>query len=158
MLLHCISNQRAALSYMQTDAPTPHIVGPTMLRPAVHNGKDTTHKTLEISVSPAMLEGLCERIQHCSATLRRSWNKRYVGSCRLKSLTGFKLCATTPNDMQQGVQTAATCKIQKCWELLANNRASVCFIKSFMLISSNIDHCAFCKPGTKVILNRPVWQ
>ena len=28
--------------------------------------------------------------------------------------------------MQQGVQTDATCNIQQCWELLANNVASVC--------------------------------
>ena len=34
--------------------------------------------------------------------------------------------ATTSNNMQQGVQTDATCNIQQCWELLANNVASVC--------------------------------
>ena len=38
----------------------------------------------------------------------------------------FKLCATTRNNIQQGVQTDATCNIQQCWELLANNLASVC--------------------------------
>ena len=48
-----------------------------------------------------MLEELCKRIQHCCATLRRSRNKRTVGSCWLKSLTGFKLCATTRNNIQQ---------------------------------------------------------
>ena len=42
-----------------------------------------------------------------------------VGSCcvRLhvaKSFTGFKYYATTPNNMQQGVQTDATCNIQQC--------------------------------------------
>ena len=42
------------------------------------------------------------------------------------SLSGFKPCATTLNNMQQGVQTEATCNIQQCWELLANNVASVC--------------------------------
>ena len=36
-----------------------------------------------------------------------------VGSCWLKSLTGFKLCTTTSNNMQQGVQTNATCNIQQ---------------------------------------------
>ena len=64
-------------------------------------------------------EELCKRIQHCCATLRRSRNGRNVGSCWFKGLTGFKLCATTPNNMQQGVQTAGTCNIQKnvgsCW-------------------------------------------
>ena len=67
-----------------------------------------------------------QRIQHCCATLRRSRNKTNVGSCWLKNLTGFKLCATTSNNMQQGVQTDATCNMQQCWELLANNVASVC--------------------------------
>ena len=33
---------------------------------------------------------------------------------------------TTSNNMQQGVQTDATCNIQQCWELLTNNVASVC--------------------------------
>ena len=31
---------------VKTDATTPNIVGPTMLGPAVHRGKDTTHKAL----------------------------------------------------------------------------------------------------------------
>ena len=61
-----------------------------------------------------MLEELCKRIQHCRATLQQSRNKRTAGSCWLKSLTGFKLCATTRNNMQQGVQTDATCNIQQC--------------------------------------------
>ena len=33
---------------------------------------------------------------------------------------------TTSNNMQQDVQTDATCNIQQCWELLVNNVASVC--------------------------------
>ena len=60
---------------------------PTVLGPAVHSGKDTPHKTF----------------QHCCATLWQSRNKWNVGSCWLKNLTSFKLCATTPNNMQQGV-------------------------------------------------------
>ena len=35
-----------------------------------------------------------------------------------KSMTGFKLCATTRNNMPQGVQTDAKCNIQQCWELM----------------------------------------
>ena len=31
-------------------------------------------------------------------------------------------------DIQQGVQTDTTCNIQQCWELLANNVASVCTV------------------------------
>ena len=33
--------------------------------------------------------------------LWQSQNKTNVGSCRLKSSTGFKLCVTTPNNTQQ---------------------------------------------------------
>ena len=58
------------------------------------------------------------RIQHCCSTLRRSWNKRNVASSWLKSLPGFKLCVTTPNNMQQVVQTDATCNIQQCRDRL----------------------------------------
>ena len=58
-------------------------------------------------------------------------NSNIVGNCcvRLfvaKSVTGFKRWATTSNNMQQGVQTDATCNIQQSWELLANDVASVC--------------------------------
>ena len=38
----------------------------------------------------------------------------------------FDRFQTSRNNMQQGVQTVATCNIQQCWELLANNFASVC--------------------------------
>ena len=38
----------------------------------------------------------------------------------------FQTCATTRNNMHQGVQTDATCNIQQCWELLADNVTSVC--------------------------------
>ena len=46
--------------------------------------------------------------------------ENYVGTCcvRLhvaKRLTGFKLCTTARNSMQQGVQTDATCNIQHCY-------------------------------------------
>ena len=42
------------------------------------------------------------------------------------SFTGFKFPATTLNNVQQGVQTDATCNIQQWWGLLANNFASLC--------------------------------
>ena len=41
-------------------------------------------------------------------------------------LRPFSRFQTLRNKMQQGVQTDATCNIQQCWELLANNVASVC--------------------------------
>ena len=58
-------------------------------------------------------------------------NSNIVGSCCIrlyvaKSLTGFKRCVTTSNNMQQGVQTDATCNIQQSWELLVNDVASAC--------------------------------
>ena len=38
----------------------------------------------------------------------------------------FDRFQTLRNNMQQEVQTDTTCNIQQCWELLANNVASVC--------------------------------
>ena len=60
---------------------------------------------------------------------QRCWELLLLSHEALESLTGFKLCATTPNtfnNMQQGVQMDSTCNIQQCWELLANNVVSVC--------------------------------
>ena len=37
------------------------------------------------------------RAQHCCATLRRSHNNKNIGTCCTKSLTGFKLYATSAN-------------------------------------------------------------
>ena len=100
-----------------------------------------------------MLEELCKRIQHCCATLRRSWNKRNVGSCWLKSLTGFKLCAITRNNIQQDVQTDETCNIQHCWEFLracwhwcANrcNNFQQCW--DLQCIEERIQPITLCKP------------
>ena len=96
---------------------------PTVLGFAEHRGKDRTRKTLEmmcnVRVWPQQCWKSCEnvRIQRCCAKRRRSRNKRNVGSCWLKRLTGFKLCATR-NNMQQSVQTDATCNTQECWESL----------------------------------------
>ena len=45
-------------------------------------------------------EELSKRIQNCCASLRRSRNKRYIGSW-LKSLTSFKRRATTRNNTEQ---------------------------------------------------------
>ena len=38
----------------------------------------------------------------------------------------FDWFQTLRTNMQQGVQTDATCNIQQCWEFLANNVVSVC--------------------------------
>ena len=49
-----------------------------------------------------------------------------------KSFTGFKLCATTPNNTQQhatGCANNATCNIQQFWELLANNAKMASIVK-----------------------------
>ena len=38
------------------------------------------------------------------------------------------------NNLQQGVQTGATCNIQRCSELLANNVASICMGLNFQIL------------------------
>ena len=96
----------------------------------MHRAKDTTHKTLRLCIMRVRGPTNVGRAVQTDPTLlhhlRRSRIKRNFGSCWLKGLTGFKLCATARNNMQQGVQTDATCNIQQCWELLPNNIASVC--------------------------------
>ena len=74
-------------------------------------------------MAPTMLEELCKRIQHCCATLRRSRNKRNVGSCWLKSLTGFK---TLRNNTPETTCNRVFKRTRQRWELLANNVAYVC--------------------------------
>jgi len=93
---------------------------PTVLRPAVHHGKDTTHKTLETMGYARAWPQQCwkelgKRIQHCCATLRRSRNKRNVGSCWLKRLTGFKLCATTCIRVYKQTQYVTSNSVGSCW-------------------------------------------
>ena len=66
-----------------------------------------------------------------SWVLKDCIQRNKVGSCcvrfhEAKHRAGFKRCATTRNNMQLGVQTDATCSIQQCCELLANNVAFVC--------------------------------
>ena len=53
----------------------------------------------------------CKRTQHCCTTLRQSQNNRNVRTCWAKSLTGFKLYATSANKCQHccgSMQTEAT--------------------------------------------------
>ena len=76
------------------------------------------------------LKEQCERIQHCWATFRRSHQKKCWELLAQKFYQFQTLPnnshATTRNNMQQGVQTDATCNIEQCWELVANNVASIC--------------------------------
>ena len=148
LIITPLDGAKGVIGCAQTNATTPNIVGATMsgviacvLAVVCKRMQQLPNLQCIVGrIQPISLCKLCvisvrgpnnvgravQRIQHCCATLRRSRNKTNVGSCWLKSLTGFKLCATTRNNMQQGVQTDATCNIQQCWELLANNVASVC--------------------------------
>ena len=99
-----------------------------LLRPFAHSlrlCKLEFDSHLGAYVVPTMLEDLCKRIQHCYTSFGFSQDNRNVGW--LKSYTGFKnftqQLPTTRNNMPKGVQTEATCNIQKCWELFANNVA-----------------------------------
>ena len=65
-----------------------------------------------------MLEELCKRIQHCCATLRRSRNKRNVGSCWLKNLTGSYATQQHPTTCNK------VCK--RTQHVTSNNVGSVC--------------------------------
>ena len=96
---------------------------PTVLGPAVHCGKDTTYKTLETMCNARSWPQQCWKscANHCYAlAITEQIN---VGSCWFKSLTGFKLWATTttPNNTQQGVQTDATSNdAVSCWPAIGS--------------------------------------
>ena len=132
---------------VQTDATTPKNVRGH----AVYYGKDMTHKTYKIHrpshfqhvnelLSPWRPRVMCVcgpnnvgRAVHadptllCYASAIKEQKKNNVGSCWFKSLTSLKRCATTtPNNIQHGVQMDATRNTQQCWQLLANNVASIC--------------------------------
>ena len=87
----------------------------SLCKPCVMSVRSPNNVGRAVQTDPTLL-------RYALAITEQKWNN----SCWLKSLTGFKLSATTSNNMQQGVQKDATCNIQQCWELLANNVASVC--------------------------------
>ena len=86
---------------------------PTMLGPAVHRGKDTTHKTLKTMCNlrawpqQLMLEEVCKRIQHCCATLRRSHTqKKKCWELLAQKFVGQQVCVRL--NAEQGMA--------QCWE------------------------------------------
>ena len=149
------------LGCVQTDATTPNIVAPTMLGvvacvsavvckrmqqlpkslgPAVHRGKNTTHKSL---CNPCVMSvrgsnNVGRAVQTDPILLRYDFGDH--GTKEMLAVVGWEVWpvsnfnlrnntqqhATTSNNMKQGVQTDATCNIQQCWELLANIVASFC--------------------------------
>ena len=99
------------------DAATPSFVGPAMLGPEVHRGKDTPIRLCQpcamhkhdpnnvgraVQTDPTLLH-------HASAITEKR---------KLKSLTGLKPRATTPNDLQLHATGCAIrhkpCNIQQC--------------------------------------------
>ena len=97
---------------------------PTMLGPAVHRGKDTSPKTLEIMCNARAWPQQCWRscaingIQHCCATLRRSRNKRNVESGWLRSWAGSNFAqqhATTCNRVCKRTQHVTSNNFESCW-------------------------------------------
>ena len=69
-------------------------------------------------VAPTLFKELCKRIQHCRATLRWSRNQRNVGSCWLKTLTGFNLrtqLQTTCNKVRKRTQYITSNHVGSCW-------------------------------------------
>ena len=96
---------------------------PTMLGPAVHRRKDTTH-TCVMSVRGPNNVG--RAVQTDPTLLRYASAITEQKKCWELLAEKFDRYQTLRNDMQQGVQTDTTCNIQQCWELLANNVASLC--------------------------------
>ena len=148
-------------SYVQTDATTPNIVGPTvlevvasvlvvvgkriqqlpaMLGPAVHCGMDTTQKTLETMCNagawPQQCCKSCADGSNIVALRFGDHGTRNCGSCRLKflSVSNFAQQHTT------GCANGRICNIQQ-WGLLANNFRSFRAGRAgpyFTLVAQNI--------------------
>ena len=91
---------------------------PTVLGPAVPRGKDTTHKPLKIMLNPRawpqqlMLEEVCKQMQHCCATLRRSQNKRNLGTCWLKRLLANKVASVCTRS--KGWRSGESARLPTC--------------------------------------------
>ena len=74
---------------------------------------------------PTMLEE-CAKVSNIVA-LRSCYHGTKVGSCWLESLSDFKLCATTPNNMQQQKTCNRVCKqsqhvtsiVWSCWPTMS---------------------------------------
>ena len=84
--------------------------------------------SLESSTLEAHANGR-NKSQHCCVLLGVCGQQCYVRLHGPKSLTGFKLYATSANKCQHccgSMQTDAACWAQQCCVLLVNNVASVC--------------------------------
>ena len=154
---HCWANNAGSCcvrvgSGVQTDATTSNIVGTSYS--ASSEGYNPWDFVNFNSAAILACTWPQQWIQHFCTTFRRSRNKRNVGSWRLRRLTGFKLCATTSNKQQPAtVQTDATRNIQQCWELLANNVASVCKgVKApFLCLATWYYDCVYYQVSLKFI-------
>ena len=94
----------------EADATTPnnvrteYIMEYIMERIRIHHGKDTIRLCKPCVMHVCGPNNVGRAVQTNSTLLLMLWqsqNKTNVGSCRLKSLTGFKLCVTNPNNTQQ---------------------------------------------------------
>ena len=136
-------------SYVQTDATTPNIVGPTilevvaavlvvvgkrmqqlpaMLGPAVHRGKDITRKTLKTICNAGSWPQQCWKgCTNGSNIVALRFGDQ--GTKEMLGVVGSKVwpVSTTRYNTQQhatGCANGSICNIQQCWGLLANNVAS----------------------------------
>ena len=95
---------------------------PTTLGPAVHRG----NKDLWVVMSARGPNNVGRAVQTDPTLLRYASVITEQKKCWELLAETFDRFQTLRNNMQQGVQTDATCNIQQYWELMANNVASVC--------------------------------
>ena len=116
-------------SGVQTDVTTPNIVGPTMLGVVAFVLAVVSKRTQQLPILSGQQcwQLLCSCWQWCPNGRNNSQYCRAnnVGSCCVRVGSGVQTDATTPNDIQQGVQTVATCNIQQYWELRAIQQCCV---------------------------------
>ena len=72
---------------------------------AMHSGTISLKKNCNVHAQTFHVANIvvipCKRVQRYCATLHRSQNNRNVGTCCVKRLTGFKLCATSASLRKQ---------------------------------------------------------
>ena len=142
---------QSSLGFVQKDATTPNIVATTMFGVVAPCWQWCTNRcnNSQQCWDPQCIVGRIQPISLCKPCVMNTRGAKNVGRAvqtdptllrYASAITEQKKCwellaekfdrfilyATTSNNMQQGVQTDATCNIQQCWELLVNNVASVC--------------------------------
>ena len=85
----------------------------------------------------SLIHFFCPKILH-----NIFFNFSWIFQWSQEKMKTMHILPTTHNNMQQGVQTDATCNNQQCWKLLPNNFAPVCkgLYCEYRILNTLINH------------------